>query len=229
MGADLNGPSFWTTVLGLVAALVTLLAAIGGLLGAFQGVGTSAGGDGAEPTAADATAATTAPPVATATATPISTAMAAPTPIPPSTDEVWREGTLQIPLSTGDTGQAADLDSGRLLRLGTSEPAGDADLAVKETSDDVVVQPGIPHTDGVTFEARFLLVGDTDPDRNRCATAATGSGASDHLLLLSDIDVGTHVCMVTTQGRLAEFEILDAKLNGQQRWVEIRYTTWGNQ
>jgi len=142
---------------------------------------------------------------------------------------VWREGTLQIPLSTDDTGQAADLDGGRLLSLGTSELAGDADIAVKDTSNDVAFEPGAPNTDGFTFGARFVLIGDTFLDRNRCAAAATGSAGSDYLLRLSDIDVGTHVCMVTTQGRLAEFEILDTKLNGQHRWIEIRYTTWAYQ
>ena len=201
---------------------------MGGILGTFQG-GTSAGGNGAALAPPAATPATATPPIATATATPIPTVTEAPTPVPSFIYAVWREGTLQIPLSTEDTGQAADLDSGRLLRFGTSEPGGDADIAVKETSDDVLFEPGILHTDAVTFEARFVLVGDTDPDRNRCAAASTGSGASDRLLLLSDIDVGTHVCMVTTQGRLAAFEILDAKLNGQQRWVEIRYITWANQ
>jgi hypothetical protein len=226
MPANWNGTSFWTAFFGLVAALVTLVAAMVGILGTSEG-GTSAGRDAAEPISPAATAAATTPPIATATATPIPTAT--PTPIPSSIDEVWREGTLQIPLSTEDTGQAADLDGGRLLRLGTSELAVDADIAAKDTSDDVALEPGVPQTDGVTFEARFVLTSDTSFDRNQCAAAATGSGASDHLLRLSDIDVGTHVCMVTTQGRLAEFEILDTKLNGQQRWVEIRYTTWANQ
>jgi len=55
MSANWNGTSFWTAVFGLVAALVTLVAAMGGILGISER-GTSAGGDGVEPIPPTATA-----------------------------------------------------------------------------------------------------------------------------------------------------------------------------
>lgn len=147
---------------------------------------------------------------------------------PPAQTEskVWREGDLKIPVAVGNTGRVADLDSGQLLPLGTSLPVRDADLAVKQAVHGVVVEPGVPRGDGETFDARFTRVGDSPAGRDGCAAASVAPKVSPHLLLSSDIGVGSHVCLVTTQGRLAEFEILKVELDGQQRELEARYTVW---
>ncbi len=214
-----NGTHFWTAVLGLVAAIVTLLAAIGGTAGFFQGGDATPGGGSAGPdavTAAATPAATPSPKMEAATGTPI------------STHAVWREGTLEIPVEGDNTGPVADFDAGELVRVEGPQEARDADLIVRDTGDEVVLEPGIRQPDGATFYARFVMVGDEAAGIDGCATGDSGKTTFTRLRLFAEIEVGSHVCLVTTQGRLAEFEIVAAKLNGKQRWLEVRYTTWAN-
>lgn len=211
-----NGTHFWTAVLGLVAAIVTLLAAIGGTAGFFQGGDATPGGASAGPDAATA--------AATPAVTPSpKTKSATQTPIP--TDAVWREGTLEIPVGGDHAGQVADFDTGELIPGEGSQEARDADLTVRDDGDEIVLEPGISKRDG-TFYARFVMVNDEAAGREGCAAGDGGPAHSGLLRLFAEIEVGSHVCVVTTQGRVAEFEIVAAKLNGRQRWLEVRYTTW---
>ncbi len=141
---------------------------------------------------------------------------------------VWREGDLTIPVSAGNSGRVADLDAGRLLPLGTSIPASDADIIVRQTPHSVVIEPGLSKGDGVTFDARFTAVSDGAIGRDACADAAISPQASNHLQLSSDIDVRSHVCMVTTNDRLAEFEIVRVDLSSTAREVEIAFVVWAS-
>jgi hypothetical protein len=138
--------------------------------------------------------------------------------------KVWRQGTLAVPVSAGDRGQVADLDAGRLLPLGTSIPAGDADLSVRQAVHGIVIEPGLSKGDGVTFSARFVRVGDAPAGRDGCAAAAISPAASNHLQLSSDLHAGSFVCLITTQGRVAEFEVV--KFDESRREVTIAFTVW---
>ncbi len=140
--------------------------------------------------------------------------------------QVWKEGDLTLPVSISDRGQAADLDAGRLLQLGTSISASDADIIVRQAVHGVVVEPGLSKGDGVTFDARFTGVNDRSVGRDGCAAAAISPQTSNHLELTSDIDVGSHICMVTTHGRLAEFEIVSIDLSSATRDVQIAFVVW---
>jgi hypothetical protein len=225
MPGNLNGTSFWTAVFGLIAALLTLVATVGGLFATSQG-GTSAGGNSGVPTAAAADSATATPVVSTATPTPIRVPTATPTPVPSPELEVWSEGTLQISLSSEDSREGADFDDGDVIRADASEATSDSDIFVTETEDGIVIEPGLRQNDEDDFGARFFLVGAGDKDINGCAASARPSMPDQQLLLFSEIDVGDHMCLMTTEDRPAEFELVDAKLTGRQRWLEIRYTTW---
>lgn len=233
-----DSKSFWTTLPGIITAVAGLITAVGGLIAGLAAAGVIGG---ASPTPAPPPTDTPVPeitstptptptPVITPTPTPTPTPAPAstPTPTPTPAPEVWREGTLDVPISAGDTGRAADLDSGQLLPLGTSMPAGGDDLIFRQAVHGIVMEPGLSMGDGVTFDARFARVGDGPAGRDGCG-AAIGSRVSNHLQLFSAIDAGSHICMVTTQGRLSEFEILNIELSRSQRQIEIRYTTWANE
>ncbi len=91
---------------------------------------------------------------------------------------IWQEGTLIVPVSSVDRGQAADLDTGNLLMLGTSISADGADLLVRQSPGPVVIEPGLSQGDGVTFEARFTEVNDAPVGQEGCAAAAISPEAS---------------------------------------------------
>ena len=139
---------------------------------------------------------------------------------------IWQEGTLTLPVSGSDSGQAADLDAGNLLMLGTSVPVDDADILVRQSPHSIVIEPGLSRGDGITFEARFTEVNDASVGQAECTAATISSKASNHLQLFSDIDVGSHICMVTTQGRVAEFEIINTNFSGSSNEVEIAFIVW---
>ena len=143
-----------------------------------------------------------------------------------STAKVWKQGNLTIPVSSVNTGRVADLDSGRLLPLGTSIPVRDADIIVRQAVHGIVVEPGISKGDGVTFDARFIAVNDASVGREGCADAEASPRASNHLQLFSAINVGSHICMVTTKGRLAEFTVTSVELSRKPRQVRIKFVVW---
>ena len=219
MDTHANRAHFWTGIVGLVAAIVTLLAAIGGSAGVFQGGGTAAGGQGPA-TGASAAAATPTPSPARTTASQSGT----PAPSP----AIWRQGTLEIPIHGDNQGQAADFDAGKLVLVETPEEAREADLGVREDGGDVLLEPGIVDSGDSRFYARFVAINDEAMGRDGCATGGGGSVSTSHLRLFTDVEVGSHVCLMTSRGRTAEFEIMAAKLNGKQRWIELQYSTWAN-
>jgi hypothetical protein len=139
---------------------------------------------------------------------------------------VWKEGNLTLPVSSSDGGQAADLDTASLLPLGTSIPASNADIIVRQSPHSVVLEPGLSQGDGVTFGARFTDVNDAAVGREGCVAAAISPRASNHLQLSFDIDVGSHICMVTNQGRPAEFKINRVSLSGSTQEVELAFVVW---
>ena len=107
-----------------------------------------------------------------------------------------------------------------------SIPASDADLIARRFVHGVVLEPGLSKGDGVTFDARFTEVNDAAVNQEGCEAAAISPQASNHLQLSSDVDVRSHICMVTTQGRLAEFEIVRTDLSGTTWEVEIAFVVW---
>jgi hypothetical protein len=127
-----------------------------------------------------------------------------------------------------DPTNAADLDSGQLVPL-SSTPG--ADVAVGYAAGEVAaVKTGTG--------ARFLLVRDTPAGYHRCKAALGEAGLSSPLLEDSDVEAGSHVCMVTTGGRLAEFEIVDVDATSSQisdrvpilsAYLEIDFTTWARE
>lgn len=218
MDSNANPTHFWTAILGLVAAIVTLLATIGGTAGVFQSGGTTAGGQGTAPS----------PPAEapTLTPTPIPTAKpvtATPTPTP----AIWQKGTLELPIEGENVDQAADLETGKMVRAEDEEDRRDADLAARVDGDDILLEPGLGNGDG-GFYAWFVSVNDEPAGRNGCAAGDGKRASSSRLQLSRDVEIGSHVCLVTTENRIAEFEIVGAKLTGRQRWLEIRYTTWAD-
>ncbi len=138
-------------------------------------------------------------------------------------------GTRTIPVSSGNSGQALDLDNGSLLVLGTSQPAGDADLVVRQAVHGVVLEPGLSHGDGLTFDARFVRVADKAGGHDVCADAAVNGKVGNILTVSSDVQVGSHVCMVTNKGRLAEFEITKTDFAGSPRSLQMNFVTWEGQ
>lgn len=218
MDSDANPAHFWTAILGLVAAIVTLLATIGGTAGVFQGGGTTAGGQGSAPS----------PPAEapTPTPTPIPTAKpvaATPTPTP----AIWQKGTLELPVEGENADQAADLDTGKMVRAEDEEDRRDADLAARADGDEIELDPGFSGPDA-GFYAWFVTINEEPAGRDGCAAGEGKQVPSSVLQLSKDVEIGSHVCLVTTEGRSAEFEIIGAKLTGRQRWLEIRYTTWAD-
>lgn len=222
MESKANGAHFWTAVFGLVAAIFTLLAAIGGTAGFFQGE---------EPTPAPQTSV---PAAATAAATPAATRAPTPSPLPQTTRAtptptpvIIKTGTLDVPVNEGDINEAADIDSGKVIRIEKSEEARLADLIIMDDDDGLSLKSGVLGEEG-GYGARFITVSDEAAGRALCVKAAGLGGAVTSLQFPSDIEVGSHVCLVTTEEHVAEFEIVAAKLNGRQRYVEIRYTTWAD-
>jgi hypothetical protein len=142
------------------------------------------------------------------------------------TPEVWREDRFVVPVSLGNGGKAADLDAGRLLAVGTSVSAAEVDLIVRQSVHGVVMEPGLPNNGTDTYNARFTRVSDNKVGRDECKDASVAAKVSNHLQLESEIRVGSHVCMVTTQGRLAEFEITNVDLSPTKRQVEIKTVVW---
>lgn len=223
MDANANPTHFWTAILGLVAAIVTLLATIGGTAGVFQGGGTTAGGQGTAPPSPPADALTPTPtPVPTTTPT-MKTVTGAPTPTP----VIWQKGTLELPVEGESADQAADLDADKIVREEDEDGRLDADLAARVDGDEILLEPGLVSPDG-GFYAWFVTVNDEPAGRNGCAAGEGKRVSSNSLQLSKDVEIGSHICLVTTEDRIAEFEIIGAKLTGRQRWLEIRYTTWAD-
>jgi hypothetical protein len=222
MPASWNGTSFWTAVFGLIAATITLVATVAGLLGTLQG-GTPAGGHGVQPAASAVSSATATQAADTASASPVATPALTRSPAP--SVEVESEGTLEIPVSEDEGEGLADIDGGSLIRAGGSDEMGGADIAVTVADGAIGFEPGTSGTEkGVA--ARFLLIGN-DGDIDECATASRAQSIPDRLEL-PDLDGGGYVCMTTTEGRRAGFEIADSKLNGRERWIEIRFIVWAS-
>ncbi|HET8943830.1 MAG TPA: hypothetical protein VFO59_03535, partial [Dehalococcoidia bacterium] len=216
MDANANPTHFWTAILGLVAAIVTLLATIGGTAGVFQGGGTTAGGQGTAPPSPPAEALTPTP-------TPIPTAKPATATSMP-TPAIWQKGTLELPVEGENVDQAVDLDTDEIVRDEDEDGRLDADLAARVDGDEILLEPGLVSPDG-GFYAWFVTVNDEPAGRNGCAAEEGKRVSSNSLQLSRDVEIGSHICLVTTEDRIAEFEIIGAKLTGRQRWLEIRYTT----
>jgi hypothetical protein len=151
----------------------------------------------------------------------------------PTTEEpapqVWKEDTLSIPVANGGNDQVADLDTGTLLQTGTSIPVDDADLMIRQAVHGIFFEPGVSQGDGVTYDARFIDVNDAAVGQEGCADAAVSSEISNHLQLSSDVDVGSYICMVTTQGRLAEFTVTSVDLSSSPLQVEIAFVVWARE
>ena len=218
MDSNANPAHFWTAILGLVATIVTLLATIGGTAGVFQSGGTTAGGQGTAPS----------PPAEAVTPTPtpiptVKTMTATPTPTP----AIWQKGTLELPVEGENVDQAADLGTGEIVRDEDEEGRRDADLSARVDGDDILLEPGLGSSGG-GFYAWFVTVNDEPAGRDGCAAGEGKAVPSGGLQLSKDVEIGSHVCLVTTEERIAEFEIIGAKLTGRQRWLEVRYTTWAS-
>jgi hypothetical protein len=143
-------------------------------------------------------------------------------------DQVLREDRVNLPVTGAAARHAADLDGGRIVPIGTSLSSSDADLVARQTPHGIVLEPGFPKDDTDTFEARFTGVSDAPVGRGGCAKSSIAPKVTNHLQLGPDIHQGSHVCMVTTQGRLAEFEISKVDLSSTKREVEIRTIVWKN-
>lgn len=139
-------------------------------------------------------------------------------------NRIWRQGTLSISAAIGGQGSAADLDRGGLLPIGTSISALDADVLVGSSPHGIVIQPGLPKSDGVSFDGRFVRVQDAPAGPADCAEAAISPSVSGILVLESNLHVGQYVCMVTTQGRLAVFEVV--RFDNVRKEMTINYTVW---
>jgi len=140
--------------------------------------------------------------------------------------KVWKEGILTIPINSSFGKRAADLDAATILPLGTSVPSEGVDVLFRQSVHGIVMEPGESKGDGVTFDARFVAVNDSKVGMDGCITAAVSPKVSNHLQLSSAIDVGSHICVVTTEGRMAEISITNSNLNGSPRNVEIEYVVW---
>ncbi|HET9477601.1 MAG TPA: hypothetical protein VFP63_08950 [Dehalococcoidia bacterium] len=223
MDSNANPAHFWTAILGLVAAIVTLLATIGGTAGVFQGGGTTAGGQGSTPPSPPAEAAT-ATPTPTPTIVPtVKTATGTLTPTP----AIWQKGTLELPVEGENADLAADLDTDKTVRAEDEDDRRNADLAARIDGDEIELDPGFSGPDG-GFYAWFVSVNEEPVGREGCAAGEGKRVPSSGLRLFNDVEVGSYVCLVTSQGRIAELEIVAAKLTGRQRWLEISYTTWAD-
>lgn len=146
-----------------------------------------------------------------------------------STVKIWKEGKLLIPLNNTNSGEVADIDNGRLLRLGTTVSASGADISIRQSVHSIIIEPGLSKGDGITFDARFIAVNDSSIGKDGCAGSLVSSDVSNHLQLSSDVNVGSHICMVTSEGRLAEFSITNLNLEGSSRNVEIEYEVWSKE
>lgn len=140
--------------------------------------------------------------------------------------KIWKEGKLIIPVSTSNSGSVADLDNGKLLPLGTSISAAGADILIRQSIHSIVLEPGLSKGDGITFDARFLTVNDHSVGKDGCSASLVSPEASNHLQLSSDIDIGSHICMVTSEGRIAELNITKLNFTGNSRNAEIEYVVW---
>lgn len=223
MPASWTGTSFWTAVFGLIAATVTLVATVAGLLGTLQG-GTPAGGHAVQPAVSAVSSATATQAADTASASPAATPALTRSPTPSVVVE--REGTLEIPVSEDEGEGLADIDGGSLIRVGDSDETEGADLAVTLADGAIGFEPGTGRTER-DLSARFILIGSKDEDIEQCATVSLAQVVPDRLEL-RDVDGGGYVCMTTTEGRRAGFEIADTKLNGRERWIEIRFIVWAS-
>lgn len=143
-----------------------------------------------------------------------------------SNDKKGREHRLILPIPAGDPRHAADLDGARMVPLSTSATTSDADLIARQTIHGIVMEPGVSKNGTNTFEARFTRISDNKVGREGCKDASVAPHVSNHLQLESDRRAGSHVCMVTTQGRLAELEIMKVDLSPTRREVEIKTVVW---
>lgn len=145
-----------------------------------------------------------------------------------SQDRVQVQASLDLPISTGSSGRALDLDAASLIPLGTSIPTKGADLVFSQAVHGIIIQPG-PSSQSGGFPARFTRIGDSPGGRSACASAAIASNTAQALELGKDVIARiSHVCMVTDQNRLSEFRVTAVRLEGQNRSVQIEFTTWSN-
>ena len=99
--------------------------------------------------------------------------------------KIWKTGTLTIPLNNSNSGEVADLDNGRLLRLGTSIPAAGADISIRQSVHSIILEPGLSKGDGITFDARFIAVNDSPVGKEGCLASLVSPEVSNHLQLSS--------------------------------------------
>lgn len=138
----------------------------------------------------------------TPTITPTVTATSDPT--------IWREGNLILPI---DGSYGADLDNAQRIIMGTSI-SGDADVVIQYSPGGSVIGP--------TSNSSFTAVNDSQAGRTGCSAVA-GSPITNRIFSLgNNATMGMHFCMVTSQNRIAEFELI--RSNSSE--VEISFTVW---
>ncbi|MFT5821511.1 MAG: hypothetical protein ACI8ZM_002764 [Crocinitomix sp.] len=142
---------------------------------------------------------------------------------------IWKEGTLKIPVSRHNGGRVADLDSGMLLFLGTSVSAIGADIVVRQSIHSIVMEPGLSKGDGVSFDARFISVNDEKIGREGCVKALMLPEISNHLQFSKEIGIGSYIGMITTDGRLAEFNIVNTNWSADPAEIEISFMVWNKE
>ena len=140
--------------------------------------------------------------------------------------KIWKTGKLTIPFNNSHSGKVANLDNGRLLLLGTSLSAAGADISFRQFVHGIVLEPGLSKGDGITFDARFLAVNDHSVGKKGCSASLVSPKTLNHLQLSSDVDVGSHICMVTSEGRMAEFSITKLNFKESPGNVDIEYVVW---
>ncbi|UJH91450.1 hypothetical protein LZ575_01295 [Antarcticibacterium sp. 1MA-6-2] len=141
------------------------------------------------------------------------------------TNNIWRKGRLEIPISSSNSGRVADLDEGNLIPLGTSISPRDADIFAYHSVHDIIIQPGVSKGDGITFDAQFLKMADRSIDYQECKEAGSLDKISQHIPT-SNIKKGSCICMRTTEGRLARFSLIKENYSGNNRSIEIDYIVW---
>jgi hypothetical protein len=135
------------------------------------------------------------------------------------------QGNLEIPISSSNSGSAADLDEGNLITLGTAISPRNADILAYQSVHDIIIQPGVSKGDGITFDAQFLKMADRTIDYQECKEAGSLEKISQHIPS-SNIKKGSCICMRTTEGRLARFTVIKENYSGNNRSIEIDFIVW---
>lgn len=141
------------------------------------------------------------------------------------TNNIWMQGSLEIPIGSSNSGRAADLDEGNLIPLGTSISPRGADILAYQSVHDIIIQPGVSKGDGITFDAQFLKMADRSIDYQECKEAGSLEKISQHIPS-SNIKKGSCICMRTTEGRLARFTVIKENFSGNNRSIEIDFFVW---